>query len=499
MKKISFCVLLAGLAFISGIPVSFAQASNASLSVVCNPAIKNYHFGLGARDSSTAGGVSYIQQFLGLSSTGYFGINTFNAVRSFQARYGIPSTGYVGGLTQSKFYSLICGVGAGTNAAILHKLNEAAVAALPVIISSITPTSSAPYSVITIRGSQFSPKGNTITFAGVNYPNQSSPDGTTILFVVPHDSNGTAFQPGITPISVTNANSILSNTVNFTLMSSPACGGTNCASTVLAASSTSTTPSISYLLPSSGPVGTQVTIVGSGFDSSSHVLIDTGAIGSSSYLDNTHITFTVPSSFGALCDPGAFCSNIAFSTAPGSHKIAVKTASGTSNAVNFTVTLGDQGYCGGCNSQAEATTTTPSLSAIATSSSPYISSISPATVFPGTVVYISGSGFLPTGNTIYFGGGKVTAGSTGVYDFSSINNAVLSFTVPASREDNCNPASCTDVFFPPYTADSYPVKVVNANGASNVIPLYLKLGNSGQTTTGEVCTVYASGSESCAQ
>jgi peptidoglycan hydrolase-like protein with peptidoglycan-binding domain len=34
--------------------------------------------------------------------TGYFGWITEEAVKKFQARYGIPSTGYVGSLTRAK-------------------------------------------------------------------------------------------------------------------------------------------------------------------------------------------------------------------------------------------------------------------------------------------------------------------------------------------------------------------------------------------------------------
>lgn len=41
-----------------------------------------------------------------IESTGYFGSITLEAVKKWQAKYGIPSTGYVGQITRAKLNSL---------------------------------------------------------------------------------------------------------------------------------------------------------------------------------------------------------------------------------------------------------------------------------------------------------------------------------------------------------------------------------------------------------
>ena len=67
-----------------------------------------------ASDASTNGEVSVLQDFLLSVSilksqvTGYFGLNTFSAVKQFQKKVGLVPTGYVGLLTKAKVKDISC-------------------------------------------------------------------------------------------------------------------------------------------------------------------------------------------------------------------------------------------------------------------------------------------------------------------------------------------------------------------------------------------------------
>jgi peptidoglycan hydrolase-like protein with peptidoglycan-binding domain len=70
-----------------------------------------------SRDSNTNGEVSTLQDFLqskgylNSEPTGYFGLLTLNAVKSFQRANGIDPTGYVGPLTRAKIKAVSCNGG----------------------------------------------------------------------------------------------------------------------------------------------------------------------------------------------------------------------------------------------------------------------------------------------------------------------------------------------------------------------------------------------------
>ncbi|HEX7651538.1 MAG TPA: PKD domain-containing protein [Candidatus Paceibacterota bacterium] len=91
--------------------------------------------------------------------------------------------------------------------------------------------------------------------------------------------------------------------------------------------------------PSSGPVGTDVTLTGTGFTDDSIVRFGTGAIKDATVSDDgTSLTFTVPSDMGAYCKPGAMCPMYAILVRPGTYDVRVQNGSTTSNAVEFKVT-----------------------------------------------------------------------------------------------------------------------------------------------------------------
>ncbi len=106
-------------------------------------------------------------------------------------------------------------------------------------------------------------------------------------------------------------------------------------------------PTISYLSPNSGAVGTSVTIYGTGFNSSCNIysVCPTKPASSANtinfgnavipfvYANNgTSITFTVPSS--NTCGLGQMCTQVI----PGTYQVSVNNSNGVSNSVNFTVT-----------------------------------------------------------------------------------------------------------------------------------------------------------------
>jgi len=100
-------------------------------------------------------------------------------------------------------------------------------------------------------------------------------------------------------------------------------------------------PSISYLSPSSGRVGTSVAIYGSGFSSYGNTVRfgNGGATNLSSINNGTVLYYTIPYSVSP-CDvaSGTVCPMYAQAITPGTYPISVSNAYGQSSTVNFTVT-----------------------------------------------------------------------------------------------------------------------------------------------------------------
>lgn len=93
---------------------SSGQSDNAPTSSYNSCLILSNNFGYRSRDAYTNGEVSALQDFLQtkgfLSSepSGFFGLLTLGAVKSFQIANSIDQTGYVGPLTRAKINSLSC-------------------------------------------------------------------------------------------------------------------------------------------------------------------------------------------------------------------------------------------------------------------------------------------------------------------------------------------------------------------------------------------------------
>jgi len=100
-------------------------------------------------------------------------------------------------------------------------------------------------------------------------------------------------------------------------------------------------PVISSLNPSSGAVGTQVTIFGSNFTATGNSarFMDYAPVGGNlSSTDGKTLQFTVPSLLYPNCASGMACPQYVLSVTPGNYQITVTNANGTSNSQTFTVT-----------------------------------------------------------------------------------------------------------------------------------------------------------------
>ena len=95
-------------------------------------------------------------------------------------------------------------------------------------------------------------------------------------------------------------------------------------------------PFIQNISPSSGTVGTSVTLSGYGFSNNSTVVFGGSGI-SNVYSNGSSLTFTIPE-YTSVCPPGAYCIMMARQVTPGTYSIYVQNQNGTSNTVNFTVT-----------------------------------------------------------------------------------------------------------------------------------------------------------------
>jgi hypothetical protein len=102
---------------------------------------------------------------------------------------------------------------------------------------------------------------------------------------------------------------------------------------------TTTTASISSIDPQSGPIGTDVTLTGTGFTNADVVRFGGAAVSSTTVSDSgTKLAFTVPESGGPYCKPGMACPMYLLLIRPGSYEVSVTDGTTTSNAVRFQVT-----------------------------------------------------------------------------------------------------------------------------------------------------------------
>jgi hypothetical protein len=292
----------------------------------------SYNLYYGLYDSQTGGQVSQLQRFLGVPPTGYYGSLTRQAVADFQTRYNLyPVTGGVGPLTRQQIAS-VCGNGSGypyQNGYVqitgVTGPNTLAVNQQGTWTVTTNSPSNSYVNVSVQWGDQ-----NTYPYA---YSNQTSYVNGQNTFTHAYSYPGT-----YTAIFTATDNNGHSNSASATVVvgGSGYCGYgySNCAA-----------PTISSISQSQGPVGTQITITGSGFTSSNVVHFGVGgSMSVPSYNNGTIIYYTIPSSVSA-CDiiqTFAVCTMMVQQVTAGSYPIYVSNANGQSGTVYFTVNGGSQ-------------------------------------------------------------------------------------------------------------------------------------------------------------
>lgn len=313
-------------------------------SVACVNISRDLARGARGTDVTTLQTFLVAQNYAGSGSwmvTGYFGAATEAAVKIFQSMRGLAQTGVVDAGTRAAIAA--CAPGTGFTAPYTQPYTQPyqyPYTQYPyqypyagVSLTSITPTQAAPGSQVTIYGTGFDYSNNTIYAGSFSVANVPSYNGTTLTFTVP------TYASGITQVYVTNSRGT-SNTLSLVVTQQayptpcpgypyslgqycPPIGGT---------------PTINYITPQQGAVGSTVTIYGSGFSTTGNTVrfgngIIVGVGGS--YMGNS-ISFTVPSQLtGYGSQPVTL----------GTYQVSVSNAQGvTSNAMPFTVTsLGSYG------------------------------------------------------------------------------------------------------------------------------------------------------------
>ena len=219
--------------------------------------------------------------------------------------------------------------------------------------------------------------------------------------------------------------------------------------------SPSSTVQVQSASQTSGAIGTQVTLYGSGFTGDNTVTFGYGVVVHIPSYNGTSLTFTVPTSLEPLCRfSSPACMIVTRQTTPGTYPVSVQNTNGTSNSINFTVTDG-------------AISQTPVT----------IYSITPLTGPVGTTISIRGFGFT-SNNTVHFAGGALgnipitssvaIACTTDPNCHGGINQTLL-FTVPSSIGPYCPPNSmrmCA-MYMQLITPGTYTLYVENDNGRSN--------------------------------
>ncbi len=310
--------------------------------------------------------------------TGYFGQATAAAVRNFQQSQGIPSMGMVDSTTAAAISHISClplaGQGGGAS---FYPTPYPQPLPLPIptpvplpyyyggtpTITSLSQNTGMSGNVVTIYGVGFGNLNNTVNFGATALHNILSANGTSLTFTVP--SNIYAYSAVGTSAQITVQNSRgTSNAVAFTIWGSPfncgayGYGNSNCGSCLTTGQvgnyypytslylpigqagnsyypycplPNTTTPVISYLTPTSGAVGTSVTVYGSGFSTGGNtVRFGTGIIANLNSSDGHSVSFVVPNTLiGYGSQP------ITLST----YQVSVSNSAGyTSNSMPFTVT-----------------------------------------------------------------------------------------------------------------------------------------------------------------
>lgn len=298
--------------------------------------------------------------------TGNFRAATLAAVKNFQLEQGLAQTGVVDAATRAAISRVSCGGSVGYNYNN-YNTNPFTYSTLPtypynnnnnynynntncyytypytcnnnsynygygVTLTSLSPVSGEAGTSLTIYGTNLDYYNNTVYFGSQPVANVPSINGTSLTVTVPGGVN-----PGGVGVYVTNSRGT-SNTLTFSVIATySGCNSNVYTYGVYNPYNTTycppnvNTPYITYLNPTSGAVGSTVTVYGSGFSPTGNTVhFGGGVITGLNSTDGRTLSFIVPSSlFG----------NSSQVVTLNTYNVSVSSFSGqTSNALPFAVT-----------------------------------------------------------------------------------------------------------------------------------------------------------------
>ncbi len=360
----------------------------------------------------------YARGYLSVSPTGYFGSRTLAAIRNYQLYVGISPVGNAGPLTRARIHNDSCSI-----------------TPVPPVTSANTPVINgveAPTTLSVGQAGTWSVRATDTNGGGLSYTVVWGDEGS--YYVTTTATSLTPFTQSSTFTHTYNSVGIF--TPKFTVRGSNGLTVNTSVSTNVVAQSNQT-PIINSVSPTSGAIGTTVTVYGSGFLSTNTVLFGGGPVGGVASPNGTSLSFVVPSYVGVDCQAGQYCVALARPIPLGINTIAVRNTNGTSNSQNFNVT--------------SVVTQVPTMTSLSPSSGPV-----------GTSVTLTGSGFSTTGNIVSFGNGIIN-------NVPSTNDGKnILFNVPEYQRQECSYSNppCLQAFFL-NTQGVYAVSVRNSSGITS--------------------------------
>lgn len=263
--------------------------------------------------------------------TGYFGRATQAAVQIYQQTHGLSQTGAVDASTRASIAS--CGTSYNYNynpytySPSYPSYTYPTYPTYPqypygqVSISSLSPNSAAQGASVSIFGSGFDNSNNTVYVGSYPVSNISSYNGTTLTFTVP------TYITGSVQVYVANSRGT-SNSLTLTVL--PYAYPCNTYPYNYGSCQQGGMPTIQYLSPNSGAVGSTVTVYGSNFSTSGNTVhFGNGIITNLNSVDGRSVSFVVPTQL------------VGYNSQPvylGAYNVLVTNASGfTSNEMTYTV------------------------------------------------------------------------------------------------------------------------------------------------------------------
>ena len=295
----------------------------------------------------------------------------------------------------------------------------------PISIQYISPISGAVGDVVTVYGTGFSARDNTVNFGIGIISGLTSIDGRSVSFTVPAQLTGYgthATTIDTYSVAVTNAAGQRSNSVSYTVTSLGASGRPTISNisgpTSIAAGTTGV-----WTIQAYNP-GTNYLSVSVNWGDQSAYPYAASSAAQSIYLQGTQ-TLTFNHVYQAA---GTY--TITFTAS---------NASGQSSTVTATVTVTGSSTTGG---------------------TPTISYLAPVSGSVGTTVTIYGTNFSQWGNTVRFGNGAIT-------NVASTNGTAITFTVPTYLSPYCPLNYACAMYAQVVSPGVYPVSVINGNGLTS--------------------------------